>query len=96
MPALCRGVHVRRPGRKRTPESIERRIAAINEELPAGSPMRNLELVQEKINLAADLASACADVDLSELETVFVAAAGPYSERKGIRYPTWRAVGASP
>ena len=83
-------------GRKRTPDSIERRIAAIDDAFPDASPMQKLELVQEKISLEAEQASVGAEVDLSQLEAAFVAAAGPYSERKGISYAAWRTVGVAP
>jgi hypothetical protein len=80
-------------GRKRTPESIEKRIVAIGEALPGASPVQKLELVQEKINLEAELNSAGAEVDLGDLETAFVEAAAAYGERKGISYRAWRSVG---
>lgn len=80
-------------GRRRTPESIDRRIAAIVEALPAASPVRKLELVQEKIDLEAEAASLGTEVDLTELEEAFVESAAAYGERKGITYPAWRAVG---
>jgi hypothetical protein len=34
-----------------------------------------------------------ATVDIAALEAAFVAAAKPYSDRKGINYTTWREVG---
>ena len=83
-------------GRPRTPESIEKRIAAIVEALPAAGPVKKLELVQEKIDLEAELAAAGSEVDLSELEEAFVASAAGYSERKGISYAAWRTVGVTP
>ena len=80
-------------GRKRTPESIEKRIAAITDALPAAGPVQKLELVQEKIDLEAELNGLGTDVDISELEDAFVDAAQAYGERKGISYAAWRAVG---
>ena len=80
-------------GRKRTPESIQRRIDAITEALPAASSWQKLELVQEKIDLEAELDNLGTAVDLTELEASFVESAAAYSERKGISYAAWRAVG---
>lgn len=82
-----------KPGRKRTPESIERRITAIVSELPDASPVKKLELVQEKIDLEAEAASLGTEVDLTELEEAFVQAAAAYGERKRISYAAWRTVG---
>ena len=80
-------------GRKRTPESIQKRCSAISDALPGAGPVQKLELVQEKIDLESELNSLGAAVDLSELEEAFVAAAAAYGERKGLSYPAWRTVG---
>ena len=40
-----------RRGRKRTPESIKKRMAAIDEQLPDASPLLRLQLVQERMDL---------------------------------------------
>ena len=80
-------------GRKRTPASIEKRIAAITVALPDAGPIQKLELVQEKIDLETELASVGTEVDLTKLEESFVGAAAAYGERKGISYAAWRAVG---
>ena len=80
-------------GRKRTPESIQKRIAAIVDALPDAGPIQKLELVQEKIDLESELVLLGTEVDLTELEDAFVAAAAAYGERKGISYTAWRSVG---
>jgi hypothetical protein len=80
-------------GRKRTPESIERRIAAIAQALPGADPIQKLGLVQEKIDLEAELESLGPEADLSDLEDAFVESAATYSARKRISYTAWRAVG---
>lgn len=82
-----------RRGRPRTPESIQKRVAAISDALPDAGPIQKLELVQEKIDLEAELESLGTEVDLTELEGAFVAAAAAYGERKGISYTAWRTVG---
>src|SRR6202022_1569057 len=42
-------------GRKRTPESIEKRVAVIEEQLPAASSIRALNLIQERLDLLDEL-----------------------------------------
>ena len=80
-------------GRKRTPESIQKRLAAIDAELAETDKLNELKLVQERMNLEIELESLGARLDLSELEGEFVKAAKGYSARQGISYAAWRAVG---
>lgn len=82
-------------GRKRTPESVKKRIDRIEAELPDASPIQHLQLVQERMDLEQELARSRETVDLSELEAAFVSAAKSYSERKGISYAAWREAGVS-
>jgi len=82
-----------RRGRKRTPESIASRLEAIADELESADPLRRLQLTQEEINLAEELASMDESVDISELEAGFVEVAQSYAERKGISYAAFRQVG---
>lgn len=82
-------------GRKRTPESIEKRLAKIEEELADASPVDELQLVQERRDLTSELESLGTTVDLDALESAFVDVAKSYSERKGISYASWREVGVS-
>lgn len=86
-----------RRGRRRTPEGIQRRLAAIDERLATADPLDRLHLRQERMDLEAELATAGeGGVDLGALEAEFVHAAGPYSQRKGITYDAWRAAGVEP
>ncbi len=85
-----------RRGRKRTPESIQRRLVAIEERLGTADPLSRLHLAQERMDLQAEIADSSEGVDLGELEAAFVKAAGPYSLRKGIGYDAWREVGVEP
>jgi uncharacterized protein (DUF342 family) len=82
-------------GRKRTPESIEKRLAAIEQELIDASAIDELQLVQERRNLQADLEAMASTVDISALEDAFVGVAKAYGARKGISYGSWREVGVS-
>lgn len=80
-------------GRKRTAESIEARLARIEEELAEASAIEELQLLQERRDLQDELASMGGGVDLDALEESFVEVAKSYGERKGIAYATWRDVG---
>jgi hypothetical protein len=88
--------HKPRRGRKRTTESIKRRLALIEKELVAADPLKKVQLVQEQLDLSAELEGMSANVDLAALEAEFVVAAKGYSQRKGISYAAWRAVGVPP
>ena len=85
--------HKPKRGRKRTPDSIKRRLGRIDGELQSADPLRALQLRQERRNLNDELASVGQKVDLSALEKDFVKAAKGFSSRKGIAYSTWREAG---
>jgi uncharacterized protein YicC (UPF0701 family) len=85
--------HKPKRGRKRTPDSIKQRLDRIETELQTADPLRALQLRQERRDLTDELATSGEKVDLSALEKEFVRAAKGYSERKGIRYATWREAG---
>jgi hypothetical protein len=87
--------HKPKRGRKRTPESMKKRMEKIDQELETADPLHRLHLVQEKLDLQNALESATATVDLGALEDEFVAAARQYSERRGISYAAWRELGVS-
>jgi hypothetical protein len=80
-------------GRKRTAESIKRRLAEIDQELAEASAIMELQLVQERRDLTAELESMDTGADLDALEAAFVGVAKSYGERKGISYASWREVG---
>jgi hypothetical protein len=80
-------------GRKRTPDSIKKRLAVIENELEDSSPIQRLQLIQERMDLGKELAMLDTKVDLSALEAAFVKTAGAYSDRKGISYAAWRELG---
>ena len=82
-----------RRGRKRTAESVRRRLDAIAKELPDAAPLQRLQLVQERMDLQAELEQLSSTVDLSALEREFAKVAKEYSERKGISYAAWREAG---
>jgi len=88
--------HKPKRGRKRTPESVQKRLAAIDERLDDADALTRLHLIQERMNLESELATAGNTVDLQSLEEEFVAAAAPYGARKGITYAAWRQLGVDP
>ena len=80
-------------GRKRTPDSIKKRLVAIDADLPEADALTELRLVQEKRDLLAELDSMDNAVDLGAIEAAFVKVAKSYSERQNISYASWREVG---
>jgi hypothetical protein len=80
-------------GRKRTPDSIRKRLNAIEQRVASADPLTRLQLVQERMDLERELGTSEKKVDLSSLEADFVRSAKPYGERKGITYAAWRTAG---
>lgn len=80
-------------GRKRTPESIQTRLDAIESSLAEVDPLSRVQLIQERIDLEAELAAGSDTLDLSDLEAGFIAVAAAYAERKGLSYAAWREAG---
>ena len=80
-------------GRKRTPETIQKRLDAITDELAAATPMDELLLVQERRDLTAELEAMSDTIDMAALEDRFVEVAKSYSASKRISYASWRDVG---
>jgi hypothetical protein len=86
-----------RRGRRRTRDSIAKRLAAIEQQLPDASSLKQLQLVQERRDLQAELDGMGGDggSDLSALEADFVKVAKAYAARKSISYASWRDLGVS-
>ena len=82
-----------RRGRRRTPESITKRLAVIDAAYAEGSALQQLQLVQERMDLQKELEAMGTKVDLSALEAAFVKTAAKYAQRKGISYAAWRELG---
>ena len=85
--------HKPKRGRKRSPETIQKRLNQIEEKLDSADPLSRVHLVQERMNLQLELAAKDAVVDLAALEEDFIRAAKNYAERKGISYAAWREAG---
>jgi hypothetical protein len=85
--------HKPKRGRKRTADSMTKQLERIESELETADPLKRLQLIQQRLDLQAELAAADDKVDLAALEQDFVSAAGPYGSRKGISYDAWRELG---
>lgn len=85
--------HRPRRGRKRSPQAIEARLDKIDSELATADPLSRVHLVQERIDLEAQLSNEDSTAQLQELEDGFVHAARDYGRRKGITYSAWRQAG---
>ncbi|MEQ1693812.1 MAG: hypothetical protein ABMA00_21165 [Gemmatimonas sp.] len=92
------GLRANKParGRKRTPDSIAKRLAAIEGELAGADPVKELRLIQERLDLTAEKSAMGSSVDLTALESAFVKVAKSYGQRTGVSYAAWRAVGVAP
>ena len=61
------------------------------------SPVDRLHLIQERLDLEAELAAMDGKgVDLDGLEDAFVGAAAAYASRRGVSYSAWRSAGVQP
>ena len=80
-------------GRKRTTETIQARLDAVELEIVGASPIDELLLIQERRDLQAELARKSDTIDMDALEESFVAVAKSYGNSKSISYASWRDVG---
>jgi uncharacterized protein YicC (UPF0701 family) len=82
-------------GRKRTPDSIKKRLEAIDAAMADADKLTELKLRQERVNLEREIEAGSVAVDLTSLEQDFVAVANAYGNRQGITYQVWRDTGVS-
>ena len=85
-----------RRGRRRTPESITRRLTAINVELRSADPVTKVRLIQERLNLRTELAGMKTKAEVQAAEAKFVKVARSFSQRNDITYQAWREFGVMP
>jgi hypothetical protein len=92
------GLETNRPkrGRKRTSDSIKKRLAEIEASLADADPLSRLNLVQERMDLQEELETMGTKVDITALEDDFARVARSYSSRRGISYAAWREIGVEP
>jgi hypothetical protein len=82
-------------GRRRTAESINKRLATIADAVGSAPPLQRLALVQERLDLEEELKTIGSSPDLGPLESAFIEVARSYGEAKGISYTAWRELGVS-
>ncbi len=82
-------------GRKRTTDNVKARISAIGEAMGNASATKRLDLVQERLDLEAELdaMARAGSVDMGGLEAGFVKSAASYGSGRGISYAAWREMG---
>ena len=83
-------------GRKRTPDSIKKRLAIIENEIAEADAISHLKLSQERLDLAVELSEMTTAQQIGPLEKSFVKVARSYGERNGITYTAWREIGVDP
>jgi len=89
--------HKPRRGRKRTAESVKKRLSVVEHDLKSATALTRLTLLQERRDLIVELAGMQGGApDVSGLEKEFVKVAKEYSAKKGISYGTWREFGVPP
>lgn len=85
-----------RRGRRRTPESIAKRLSLLTQELKTADPVTKVRLIQERLNLKTELASMKTKNEIAAAETRFVKVAKSFSQRNDITYDAWREFGVTP
>ena len=83
-------------GRRRTPESIAKRLSVISVELKTADPVTKVRLIQERLNLRTELASMKSKQEIAAAEARFVKVAKSFSERNDITFDAWREFGVTP
>ena len=84
-----------RRGRRRTSESISKRLAVIAAELKTTDPVTKVRLIQERLDLRTELASMKSKNEVAAAETKFIGVAASFSERNDITFDAWREFGVS-
>lgn len=90
--------HKPKRGRKRTRDSVESRLRAVEDQLAVAAPLERLLLIQERNDLQTELETmdAGGGEDMQALEDAFVEVAADYGARRGITYSAWREAGVAP
>lgn len=83
-------------GRRRTAESITKRLSVIAAELKSADPVTKVRLIQERLNLRTELASMKTKTEIAAAEARFVKVAKSFSQRNDITFDAWREFGVTP
>ena len=70
-----------RRGRRRTIESITKRLSVIATELKSADPVTKVRLIQERLDLRSELAGMKTKSQVTDAETKFVKVARSFSKR---------------
>lgn len=82
------------PARRLSRSELVKRKVEVEELLARDpAPLIKLKLVQERIDLEAEIERSDSACGLEDLEAEFVAVARSYAARKGISYAAWRQMG---
>lgn len=87
--------HKPKRGRKRTSDSVAKRLDQVENELKSADPLKRLQLIQERLDLVNELDQMDDGNNLGELEEEFVKVAKGYAARKGISYAAFRELGVA-
>lgn len=87
--------HKPKRGRKRTSDSVAKRLEQVEAELRSADPLKRLQLIQERLDLVTELEQMDDGNNLGELEEEFVKVAKGYAARKGISYAAFRELGVA-
>lgn len=80
-------------GRKVTPDTMQKRIDKLREDIKKAPKSKQLQMVQDRMDLEAALAAVEEPIDLTGLQKGFVKNARGYAKRKNISYAAFREVG---
>lgn len=83
-------------GRKRTADSITKRLTVIQSELKTADPVTKVRLIQERLNLRSELAGMKSKTEIAAAEAKFVKVARSFSTRNDISYDAWCEFGVTP
>lgn len=85
-----------RRGRRRTPDSIARRLDKIANEIEVADALTRVRLVQERLNLTTELKAMKSKDEVAKAEAKFVKVAKSFSRRNDITWRAWTEFGVSP
>ena len=92
--AYLKALETTKPGRSITKETLEQRLARVNERIEASDdPLKSVELIQNRLDIEQALTTLDDMENFDELEAEFCVHVRPYSDRKGISYTAWREFG---
>ncbi len=84
-----------RRGRRRTKESISKRLTQIEVEINDAVPMRKVRLIQEHMNLKRELSHFRTREAQIALEKEFIRVAKSFSDRNHLTFEAWKEFGVA-